>query len=150
MDAIKDSLMDNLVLPIIVCIGSSLLLMAKHYIAKLTNSIIAKNDIQITNSEINTRNAILEEIGTLVQSAVYTTMVAAWKLKKESPDGILTDEEVRELQNRVMNLVIKALPPAYDDPKSSVLELLGGIEKRNTIILSMVEGAVANAKNVLS
>jgi len=66
MDAIKDSLMDNLVLPIIVCIGSSLLLIAKHYIAKLTNSIIAKNDIQITNSEINTRNAILEEIGTLV------------------------------------------------------------------------------------
>lgn len=150
MDAIKDSLIDNLVLPIIVCIGSSLLLIVKHYIAKLTNSIIAKNDIQITNSEINTRNAILEEIGTLVQSAVYTTMVAAWKLKKESPDGTLTDDEIRELQNRVMDLVVKALPPAYDDPKSSVLELLGGIEKRNTIILSMVEGAVANAKNVLS
>nr|DAW78240.1 MAG TPA: hypothetical protein [Caudoviricetes sp.] len=150
MDMIKDALMDNIVLPIIVCIGSSILLVVKHYIAKLTNSIVAKNDIQITNSEITTRNAILEEIGTLVQSAVYTTMVVATRLKKESPNGTLSDEEAADLQRRVVDLVIKALPPAYDDASSSVIQLIGGIEKRDTIIYSMVEGAVANAKNVLS
>jgi len=145
MDTLKNELVQNVLVPIILLLGSSIVLIAKHYIKKITESILAKNELSMMLSNMNIKNGILSELGTMVQSAVFTNMKLANSLKENGKK--LTEVEANMLQESAKKLVYNALPTEYEDENSAVLKLVGGKQKLDNIISNMIEGAVITAKN---
>ena len=146
MDLLKDSLIQNLVLPVLLGLASAFVLIIKHYLQKLTESILSKNKIDSLVKRAATRNEILSEISTIVQFAVFTNMALANKLKGSATDNKLSDEDVKVLHNNTLNLVYKSLPSDYTDENSTIMKMIGGKDKLDNIILNMIESSLARVK----
>ena len=142
------AVVDNILLPILVVIGSSLLVIAKTYVKRITDSIIAKNESVSLGNIASIKNHLLAEIATIVQAAVCTNMTIAESLKT---GGIkLSDTDVSMLQDSAKQLIYQSLPPSLTDEAGSMLKIIGGKEKLDSIINGALEHAVIEAKGKIA
>lgn len=146
--ALWKAVVDNILLPIVVVIGASLITIVKSYAKKITDSIIAKNDIVTLDNITSIKNNLLSEIGTIVQAAVFTNMTLAENLKAGGKK--LAEEEVTILQDSAKQLIYQSLPVGLTDENGSMLKIIGGKEKLDTIIGGLLEHAVVDAKSKIS
>ena len=138
------AVVDNIVLPIIVVIGGALLTIVKTYAKKITESIIANNDVATLGNITSVKNNLLMEICTTVQAAVFTNMTIAESLKEGGRK--LADQEISMLQESTKKLVYQALPDSLTDENGVMLKVIGGKDKLDAIISSNLEQAVISAK----
>jgi hypothetical protein len=81
----------------------------------------------------------------LVSKACYVTQSTADAMKKVSEDGKLTDEDIQNLKNEVIKLVGDAIP---DISGKTVEEILGGPEKFEAMIYTVIDSVVQSRKTV--
>lgn len=145
---LMEAIIDNILLPIVVIIGSSLLLIVKSYAKKVTNSIISKNELMSLDNLTSIKNNLLSEIKTIVQAAVFTNMTLAENMKTGGKK--LGDVEITMLQNSAKRLVYQSLPLSLTDENGPMLKIIGGQEKLDSIINGYLEQAVIDAKGKMS
>lgn len=144
-DAITKALMDNIVTPIIVLIGSAILMVVRSYVKRIRDSIIAKNEMVSLDSLTRVKNNLLEEIETIVNAAVLTNMQLANSMK--SGGKKLTDLEAEMLQKSTKTLVYQTLPSTLTDENGVMLQVIGGKERLDGLVNNFIEKAVVDAKN---
>ena len=144
-DAITKALMDNIITPIIVLIGSAILMVVRSYVKRIRDSIIAKNEMVSLDSLTRVKNNLLEEIETIVNAAVLTNMQLANSMK--SGGKKLTDLEAEVLQKSTKTLVYQTLPSTLTDDNGVMLQVIGGKERLDGLVNNFIEKAVVDAKN---
>ena len=144
-DAITKALMDNIITPIIVLIGSAILMVVRSYVKRIRDSSIAKNEIVSLDSLTRVKNNLLEEIETIVNAAVLTNMQLANSMK--SGGKKLTDLEAEMLQKSTKTLVYQTLPSTLTDENGVMLQVIGGKERLDGLVNNFIEKAVVDAKN---
>ena len=144
-DAITKALMDNIITPIIVLIGSVILMVVRSYVKRIRDSIIAKNEMVSLDSLTRVKNNLLEEIETIVNAAVLTNMQLANSMK--SGGKKLTDLEAEMLQKSTKTLVYQTLPSTLTDENGVMLQVIGGKERLDGLVNNFIEKAVVDAKN---
>ena len=142
---IVQTVLDNIVIPILVAIGSVVLVIIKSYAKKVTESVIAKNEINSLSTITSIKNNLLVEIATVVQSAVFTNMSLADTLKLNS-NGKLTDADIAMLQKSAREMVYKTLPDSLINDDGALMKIVGGRDKLDAIIDTQLEQAVIEAK----
>lgn len=146
MDSIiSKTIVDNILLPLLIVIGSSLIMIVKSYVKKVTDSMIAKNEVASLNNITSIKNHILAEIGTIVQAAVFSNMSIADAMKADGSK--LSDEQITMLQDSARQLIYQALPVTLTDESGSLMKIVGGKDKLDAIINSLLEHAVIEAKS---
>lgn len=144
-DVITKALMDNIITPIIVLIGSAILMVVRSYVKRIRDSIIAKNEMVSLDSLTRVKNNLLEEIETIVNAAVLTNMQLANSMK--SGGKKLTDLEAEMLQKSTKTLVYQTLPSTLTDENGVMLQVIGGKERLDGLVNNFIEKAVVDAKN---
>mgnify|MGYP000065005891 CR=1 FL=1 len=144
-DAITKALMDNIITPVIVLIGSAILMVVRSYVKRIRDSIIAKNEMVSLDSLTRVKNNLLEEIETIVNAAVLTNMQLANSMK--SGGKKLTDLEAEMLQKSTKTLVYQTLPSTLTDENGVMLQVIGGKERLDGLVNNFIEKAVVDAKN---
>ena len=144
-DAITKALMDNIITPIIVLIGSAILMVVRSYVKRIRDSIIVKNEMVSLDSLTRVKNNLLEEIETIVNAAVLTNMQLANSMK--SGGKKLTDLEAEMLQKSTKTLVYQTLPSTLTDENGVMLQVIGGKERLDGLVNNFIEKAVVDAKN---
>lgn len=145
---LMQAIIDNILLPIVVVIGSSLLFIVKSYAKKITNSVISKNELMSLDNLTSIKNNLLTEIQTIVQAAVFTNMKLAETMKTGGKK--LEETEITMLQNSAKRLVYQSLPLSLTDENGPMLKIIGGQEKLDSIINGYLEQAVINAKSKMA
>ena len=148
-NVVINAIVTNVILPIILVIGSAIVVVARTYIKKLTDSMIAKNEVASLNNLTSIKNNLLAEIGTIVQAAVSTNMSIADTLKSNA-NGKLSDAEINMLQESARKLIYQALPTNLTDQNGSLMQLIGGQDKLDAIISGLLEHAVIEAKSKIA
>lgn len=146
MDVLIKAVVDNVVIPALVVIGSAVLVVLKSYVKKVTDSMIAQNELATLNNIASIKNHLLSEIATIVQAAVSTNMSIAEVLKSNNGGG-LTDDQVAMLQKSAKDLVYQALPENLTNEEGSLMKIVGGKDKLDSIIGSLLEHSVIEAKS---
>jgi len=144
-EALTQSLMENIVTPIIVLVGSAILMVVRSYVKRIRDSIIAKNELVSLDSLTNIKNNLLEEIETIVKAAVFTNMQLANTMKLGGKK--LTELEAEMLQKSTKTLVYQTLPSTLTDENGVMLEVIGGKERLDGIVNNFIEKAVIDAKS---
>ena len=139
----------NIIIPIVLVIGSALVVVVRTYVKKITDSMIEKNEVASLNNLTSIKNNLLAEIATIVQAAVSSNMSIAESLKSNS-NGKLSDAEIAMLQDSARELVYKALPPNLTDQNGSLMQLVGGQDKLDAIISSLLEHSVIESKSKIA
>ena len=140
-------LVDNILMPILMVIGSAVLVVVKSYVKRITDSMIAKNEISSLSNITTIKNNLLCEIGTIVQAAVCTNMSLAESLKSAGGTNKLTDTDIAMLQDSTKQLVYQALPTSLTEENGSLLKIVGGKDKLDLIINNQLEHAVISTKS---
>lgn len=145
---IVKTIVDNILLPILVVIGSSLLVIVKSYAQKITESVIAKNEIVSLGNISLIKNNLLSEISTIVQAAVCSHMTLAEGLKSDGTK--LSYSDVIMLQNSAKQLIYQSLPSSLTDENGAMLKIIGGKDKLDAIISGVIEHAVIEVKSKMA
>ena len=143
---VTKALFDQIVMPVLVVIASAVLVVVKSYVKKVTDSMIAKNELATLNNIASIKNHLLAEIATIVQAAVSSNMSVADTLKASNGGG-LSDEQIAMLQTSARELIYQALPDNLTDENGSLMKIVGGKDKLDAIINGLLEHAVIEAKS---
>lgn len=135
---------DHIFIPILIAIGAAMLYVIKHYADKISKSIVAKNELAAMEKENTARKEILNTLSTMVESAVASNMQLADAMKKNGAK--LNEDQIAELNRSAKQLVINTLPPSLTNEGGVLLEIIGGREKLDAIIQSMMEKYVYEYK----
>lgn len=148
MDAneIINSLVNNVLLPLLMSLGSAILIAVRNYIKRIVKSIEAKNDLESLTKLNEMKSLLLNEIGTIVDAAVGSNMQLADKMKSDNEDHKLTEDQVNELSKAARTLIMSALPPTLTEENGSLLNIIGGKDRLDTIIDGMLEKYVYEYK----
>ena len=136
-DYLMHAVMDNIITPVLVVIGSAILMVVRSYVKRIRDSIIAKNEMVSLDSLTRIKNNLLEEIETIVKAAVFTNMNLANTMKIGGKK--LTDTEIEMLQQSTKSLVYQTLP-------TTLTEVIGGKDRLDGIINNFIEKSVIDAK----
>lgn len=136
----------DLLLPVLMSTGSYLFIMAKKYISRIVKSIEAKNDLDSMVKLNEMKSLLLKEIGIAVDSAVGSNMQIADKMKEMNENHKLTDEQVKELGDTAKKLIMDSLPDTLTKEDGSLMNIIGGSDKLNSIIDGMLEKYVYEYK----
>lgn len=136
--------LDHIFVPVMIVIGTALVIVVKHYADKIAKSIVAKNEISSMSKENTVRNELIKTLDEMVKAAVASNMDLSKKLKENGRK--LTDNEIMELNNTVTTLVMNSLPPSLTNDDGVLLEIIGGRDKLDAIIRSMMEKYVYEYK----
>ena len=147
LTGVSKVVVDNVLMPVLMVIGSAVLVVVKSYVKRITDSMIAKNEISTLNNITSIKNNLLAEIATIVQAAVCTNMSLAQSLRQAGDTNYLSDSEIVMLQNTTKELVYQALPASLTEDNGSLLKIIGGKDKLDVIINSQLEHAVINTKS---
>lgn len=142
--AFWSSVLDNIFTPLLIVLGGAIVVVFKHYADKFAKIMIAKNEIAEMEKQSTIRKDLLGTIGTMVESAVGSNMQLADSMKEAGAK--LTEMQVLELNNTAKQLVLNALPPGLTEEDGVLLEIIGGRDKLNAIIDSMMEKYVYEYK----
>lgn len=137
-------ILDHIFVPVMIVIGAALVIVVKHYADKIAKSIVAKNEISSMTKENTARKELIETLNSIVGSAVASNMQLAEAMKKNGQK--LTQEQIDELNNTCKTLVINSLPLSLTEDNGILLEVIGGREKLDAIISSMMEKHVYEYK----
>lgn len=135
---------DHIIVPIIMAIGVGILFVLKHYIDKISKSIVAKNEISAMEKQSTVRKELLTTLSTIVEAAVGSNMQIANAMKANGEK--LTPEQISELNQSAKKLVINSLPPSLTNDGGVLLEIIGGREKLDAVIDSLMEKSVYEYK----
>lgn len=144
--AIITGITDNILLPIITIIGSTVLLVLRSYIKRLTTSIVAKNEAEVLEKKFNVKTHMVAELQLIVESAVASNMQLANKLKENGRK--LEEEDIVKLNESARRLIMAALPSTDADTEGegSFLNVMGGQESLDALIDSLMEKYVYEYK----
>lgn len=143
-DYLMHAVMDNIIMPVLVVIGSAILMVVRSYVKRIRDSIIAKNEMVSLDSLTRIKNNLLEEIETIVKAAVFTNMNLANTMKIGGKK--LTDTEIEMLQQSTKSLVYQTLPTTLTEDNGVMLEVIGGKDRLDGIINNFIEKSVIDAK----
>lgn len=135
---------DYIIVPIIAAIGVAIVVVIKHRADKIAKSVVAKNELDEMGKKNTIRKDIISSLSTVVEAAVGSNMQLADAMKK-SGNG-LTPEQVAELNRTAKELVLNSLPPSLTNDDGVLLEIIGGRDRLDAIITSMMEKYVYEYK----
>lgn len=146
MNDMMSNLVNNILLPLILSLGSAILVTGKNYVKRIVKSIEAKNDLESLTKLNEMKSLLMNEIGTIVEAAVGSNMQLADKMKSQNEDHKLTEEQVTELGTAAKDLVMRALPASLTDENGSLLNIIGGKDRLDAIIEGLLEKSVYDYK----
>lgn len=144
LTTILSQVMDILIVPAIVVICTTALLIAKSFTKRISKSVLVKNEMAQIESQQAIREKLLKMISDAVQSAVAANMATAEQMKKNNKK--LTTKQIQELQDSAKTLTINTLPPELFEEDSALLSILGGKDKLDGLITSLIEKYVYEYK----
>lgn len=136
---------DTALIPAIIGAGAYLLALVKKYAKKAMKQVEIKHEIENMAKMQEIKNKLLSEIKTIVDSTVGSNMQIADALKKEN-GGFLTDEQSAHIKNNVTDIIFASLPQSLTEEDGVLLDVIGGWDRLNTIIASMIDRAVYDYK----
>lgn len=149
MDALMATLQnvfDTILGPaIIACIGAVVAL-GNKYIKQYLKKLDVKHELENMTRENEIKNGIMAEIKSIVVSVVGANMRIADDLKSANSDKMLTNEQSAEIKENVKKLVMASLPDSLTDDDGVLLDVMGGKERLDIIIDSMIEKCVYDYK----
>lgn len=136
--------LDHIGVPVLCAIGAAVVMVVKYYADKIAKSVVAKNELSAMSKKNTIRNELLVTLSEVVKAAVASNMELSDQMKQNGHK--LTDDEIRELNGTVMRLVMNTLPPSLTNDDGVLLEIIGGKDKLESIIKSMMEKYVYEYK----
>lgn len=138
---VMDIITNNILIPALVIIGSTILVIIRSYAEKIMKSVTVKNQIECLELETRTRNNIYEEIDDIVGGAVAANMKLAEEMKKAAAEKgrELLQSEIAMLNNAARELIYNALPDSLTREGGILHTLIGGGDKLRTIIDDCIE-----------
>lgn len=137
MDEFIKVVTDNILTPAILIIASAVIIIVKNYAKKISDSIVTKNEIDALEKTQAAKEKILKEVASAVEAAVGSNMQTANDIKASG--NKLTDEQSDELKNNAKKIALASLPTSITDEDGSLMKIIGGKEKLDTIIDSYIE-----------
>ena len=147
LQSVMDIVINNILVPILLIVGSAILVLAKSYADKITKSIISKNETDQLKAMSEAANTLLDKINLVVEAAVASNMPLADKLKSEHENEKLTTEDIEMLNQSAVELVYEILPNSIMDENNGILaKSLGGTVDLEKLIESLIEKHVLEQK----
>lgn len=135
---------DHILIPVLIAIGVGIAAAAKYYADKISKSVVARNELASMEKENTVRKDLLTTLSTTVEAAVASNMQLANVMKKNG--NKLTDDQISELNRSAKQLVLNTLPPSLTEEGGVLLEIIGGRDRLDAIISSMMEKYVYEYK----
>ncbi|MCM1215422.1 MAG: hypothetical protein NC548_12995 [Lachnospiraceae bacterium] len=131
------SVFEHITVPIIILIGGVIIAILKPYANKITTSMTMKNEMDSLEKMTKAKSNLMEQLDSLVESAVASNMQLAEDMKLNGQK--LTEDQIAELNESAKNIVMVSLPIEVLDPEGSLYKLIGGEDKLDTMIKSLME-----------
>ena len=106
----------------------------------------AKIELMSITSENRIREQVYSILNSLVEAAVASNMPIAETLKKRN-NGKLEATDIKELQNSCKQLVEHSLPSSLLQEDSSTLNIIGGKDKLESMVSTLIEKHVYEYHN---
>lgn len=130
---------DMLVTPAIVAILGVLSYLGTKLLKQIKSIMSSKMELFGLQAENEIRQQVFDLLDSTVEAAVGSNMQLATKMKKMSADGKLDADEVKELHDSCIGLIEHSLPPSLLKADSSTVGILGGLDKVNSMINTLIE-----------
>jgi len=144
LTTLTDVIVNTILAPLLIIVGSTILVVVKSYADKITNSIVSKNETEALHSVTQTKVNLLDELDTVVDAAVASNMQFAEELRAKHEK--LTAEEARQLKKSAEQLIYNSLPPSLLDPNGALSKVVGGREKLESLVEGLIEKHVFQQK----
>ena len=135
----------TILIPLILAVGSAVLLIGKSYVNRISKSIVAKNELEQLEKINEVRSKIIADIDTIVKAAVGSNMQLAHTMKQNGHK--LSEDESKALRNTAIKLIMSSLPPSVTDEGGVMLNIIGGKDRLNSLIEAMMEKYVYEYKS---
>lgn len=139
-------ILENIAVPIIGAIGTALVIIVKQLGDRIVKSVIDKNSADEIEKAFKIQNLLMEKLDMIVKSAVASNMQIADDIKC-SGKGI-SEQQAEVLRNSARDIIMKSLPTGITvgDNKQNVIDILGGEQRVNIMIDSLMEKYVYEYK----
>lgn len=144
METVMNTIVNDLLLPVVLIIVSTTIIIVKSYAKRITDSVTEKNDLDKLERTFAIKKHLLDEIQLLVKSAVASNMQLAESLKADGK--YISDEDAKMLSNSAKELILFALPNSITEEDGSLISIIGSREVLEQIIDSMIEKEVYEYK----
>lgn len=144
MDTIIEAITDNILIPVIAILGTTLVLIIENCLKKITESIVNKNAMSDLEKEAATRKKLIDTISSYVDSAVASNMQLADFMKSDGSS--LTDAQIKTLNEGAKKIIYAALPTSLTEEDGTLMKIIGGPEKLEALIDAMMEKCVYEYK----
>lgn len=135
-------LFNTMVVPALLAGGGTIITLICKYSKRFFKNLEVKHELDKVAKTTELKNNILKEIESTVQTVVGSNMGVADDYKSRSSDGKLTDEQSKQLKINAKELILASLPDSITKDDGVLLEVIGGKERLNIIISSMIDKAV--------
>lgn len=128
---------EHITVPIIILVGGVIIAVLKPYAKKITTSLTTKNEMEYLEKMTAAKSNLMDQLDKLVESAVASNMQLAEKMKENGHK--LTEDEISELNRSAKDIVVSSLPIEVLDPEGDLYKLIGGDDKLDKMIMSLME-----------
>lgn len=128
---------EHITVPIIILVGGVIIAVLKPYAKKITTSLTTKNEMEYLEKMTTAKSNLMDQLDKLVESAVASNMQLAEKMKENGHK--LTEDEISELNRSAKDIVVSSLPIEVLDPEGDLYKLIGGDDKLDKMIMSLME-----------
>lgn len=128
---------EHITVPIIILVGGVIIAVLKPYAKKITTSMTTKNEMEYLEKMTAAKSNLMDQLDKLVESAVASNMQLAEKMKENGHK--LTEDEISELNRSAKDIVVSSLPIEVLDPEGDLYKLIGGDDKLDKMIMSLME-----------
>ena len=147
MDEIIHVIVENFLVPAIILVAGTVMVLLQRAADKAVKYLQLKGAIANVQAEAEIRKKITDTIAIHVKAAVANTMDIAMQMKE---NGKLSEEQIKELNDRVHSLVMNSLPPSLLQEGNVILETIGGKEVLMSIVDNLMEQYVYEYKHTLT
>ena len=144
MADIMNAFADKIIIPIIAILGTAIVVILQKFADRVAKSIELKHQLEDIEKEAAIRERIVGIIAQCVESAVGSNMQLADSMKT---DGKLTTEQVKQLQDSAKKRIWDTLPYTLTREDSALYQIIGGREKIDALIDTMIEQYVYEFKS---
>lgn len=141
---VAEGIGNYLVIPFIALIGGAIILLIKQQVDRAVKSFVAKNEIANMEKKNAIRLQLTKTIEEHVEAAVASNMQLADEMKKSGQK--LEEYQIMQLNESAKTLVLNSLPPSLTEEDGVLLEIIGGRDRLDAIISSMMEKYVYQYK----
>jgi len=144
---IMNIVVDKVLIPALLVIGSTILILIKGYAEKLTNSLITKNETECLTAITTAKNNLIKEVDSVVSAAVSNNMALATDLR--SQHNGLTSVDVKQLNSSAKQMIQDSLPESLINDNGSLSKIMGGQKSLNALIEGLIEKHVIAQKHLM-